>query len=363
MSKRKKTWDKRPHGSGGQGPATGSSAASPKAPVVESAPQIYAFQDKYDQPHSYLRKLVRLCRVGALEMGRPGNPACLYFAHWMEGRGLISPPHDYGVALATIRPVRFVDVVHESHCGLAARKCCDCDPDIYAYAQPDRSDRQQLTEVRQAQVTPSQLLRVIHDQIDSGGRSTAEAAKTPCGGCRECCWYHRVGVSAEDDRTHLTVDRDGDGDFLRKRADGACVHLGETGCAVYEHRPRACRQYDCRLAGLARIVDIFDQGHYAPPIWLFTPEDAEDRAVELAAKMAASTGYVSFRESVFGGSVRRVDAGLCEILLPEIQKHLPEARQKIAEIDALPPEQKQRAADELYDKTEQALRSAQLAKP
>jgi hypothetical protein len=37
---------------------------------------------------------------------------------------------------------------------------------------------------------------------------------------------------------------------VRKRADGACVHLDGTGrCSVYEHRPETCRGYTCASIG------------------------------------------------------------------------------------------------------------------
>jgi Fe-S-cluster containining protein len=34
--------------------------------------------------------------------------------------------------------------------------------------------------------------------------------------------------------------------FLRKKANGECIHLQDGGCSVYEHRPSACRVFDCR---------------------------------------------------------------------------------------------------------------------
>ncbi len=35
--------------------------------------------------------------------------------------------------------------------------------------------------------------------------------------------------------------------LLGRREDGACVHLGDDNrCTIYEHRPSACRDFDCR---------------------------------------------------------------------------------------------------------------------
>jgi Fe-S-cluster containining protein len=67
-----------------------------------------------------------------------------------------------------------------------------------------------------------------------------------------CCYNPRIEIDRSKEsperlaRLDLVPDEYGDVK-LRKRADGACVHLGEDGrCTVYEHRPTVCRTYDCR---------------------------------------------------------------------------------------------------------------------
>jgi len=55
---------------------------------------------------------------------------------------------------------------------------------------------------------------------------------------------------------HLLTERDADGELvLRQRADGACIHLGERGCTVYEQRPAVCRSFDCRAFAAMGIVE------------------------------------------------------------------------------------------------------------
>jgi Fe-S-cluster containining protein len=71
---------------------------------------------------------------------------------------------------------------------------------------------------------------------------------------------------------------------LRKRADGACVHLGPSGCTVYLHRPRACRVYDCRFSGVAGYIEQFDGGQEAPA-WMPEEPTAEDEVFKLALQM------------------------------------------------------------------------------
>jgi Fe-S-cluster containining protein len=55
---------------------------------------------------------------------------------------------------------------------------------------------------------------------------------------------------------HLLTERDADGELvLRRRADGACIYLGERGCTVYEQRPSVCRSFDCRAFAGMGIVE------------------------------------------------------------------------------------------------------------
>lgn len=83
-------------------------------------------------------------------------------------------------------------------------------------------------------------------------------ADVPCNGCRACCSTQvRVPVDPDiepaDSLRHLDVVCDADGLRLRKTAEGHCVHLTSQGCGVYQHRPAACRYYDCRVFGLAGV--------------------------------------------------------------------------------------------------------------
>jgi len=109
------------------------------------------------------------------------------------------------------------------------------------------------------------------------------AAVVPCRGCRECCYHPNVYVDPEreppENLARLDFERRGDGNwYLRRREDGACVHLGPEGCTFYQHRPQACRSYDCRWFELfGARDDSFDDGH-TPPLWKFHPTTAEGHA-------------------------------------------------------------------------------------
>jgi Fe-S-cluster containining protein len=93
------------------------------------------------------------------------------------------------------------------------------------------------------------------DFLAAWGRG--DAGPVPCGGCSACCYYDGIPVDKKRDRRHLSyllTERDADGGLvLQRRADGACAHLGARGgCTVYEHRPSACRSFDCRAFAAIR---------------------------------------------------------------------------------------------------------------
>jgi len=68
------------------------------------------------------------------------------------------------------------------------------------------------------------------------------SAAVPCNGCTECCYYHQVPVypaqETPEHMAHLDLVETDDGLAVRKRDDGACVHLGPGGCTVHEHRAK-----------------------------------------------------------------------------------------------------------------------------
>ena len=80
------------------------------------------------------------------------------------------------------------------------------------------------------------------DFLAAWGRG--DAGPVPCGACTACCHYPGIVVDEKRDRKHLAhllTERSPDGELvLQRRSDGACAHLGERGCTVYEQRPSVC---------------------------------------------------------------------------------------------------------------------------
>jgi uncharacterized protein len=82
-------------------------------------------------------------------------------------------------------------------------------------------------------------------------------AEVPCGDCTACCTSSQfvpIGPDETDTLAHIPKDLL----FLAPRLSkghvvlpyderGHCPMLVDGRCSIYEHRPRTCRTYDCRI--------------------------------------------------------------------------------------------------------------------
>ena len=109
---------------------------------------------------------------------------------------------------------------------------------------------------------------VSDDVLDAGEYSTwlagiqavlrgEEESEVPCGTCTACCTSSQF-VHIEPDETDALAHIPAELRFpapglptghviLGYDEHGRCPMLGEHGCTIYEHRPRTCRAYDCRV--------------------------------------------------------------------------------------------------------------------
>ena len=123
----------------------------------------------------------------------------------------------------------------------------------------------------------------------------------PCGGCTACCTSSQFIDIAPDEsdtlaripaellfpaprrpRGHLVLGYD---------EHGHCPMLIDDKCSIYEHRPRTCRTYDCRIfpaAGLA--IEDDDKAPIARRVrrWQFTFPTQGDRNEHDAVRAAAT---------------------------------------------------------------------------
>jgi Putative zinc- or iron-chelating domain len=113
--------------------------------------------------------------------------------------------------------------------------------------------------------------RSAQDFVEAWWRG--DAGPVPCGDCAACCHYGGIPVDPKRDKRrlpHLLTEHNRDGELvLQQGADGACIHLGEHGCTVYEHRPGVCRTFDCRVFAAMGIVEHCGPNHQTPD-WEFT---------------------------------------------------------------------------------------------
>jgi Fe-S-cluster containining protein len=81
-------------------------------------------------------------------------------------------------------------------------------------------------------------------------------ADVPCGGCTACCASSQfVHIGPDETETLSAIPRDllfpaprMPGHMLLGYDErGRCPMLDDDGCSIYDHRPRTCRTYDCRV--------------------------------------------------------------------------------------------------------------------
>jgi len=89
-------------------------------------------------------------------------------------------------------------------------------------------------------------------------------ADVPCGECTACCTASQFIHVAPDEHDALNVIPAAvlfaapgfpPGHVLMGYDDqGNCPMFKDNGCSIYEHRPRTCRTYDCRVFAAADVT-------------------------------------------------------------------------------------------------------------
>lgn len=167
-------------------------------------------------------------------------------------------------------------------------------------------------------------------------RRTNSTSPVPCNGCDACCYYSKIDFDPAKERPedleHLDMSPDPDKEgfaVLRKREDGACIHLGPGGCEVYEHRPLPCRKYDCRIFSVIGLVDVISDKHRSPA-WSFDILNTRDKLRGLALRIAAATYIKKHKDWTAGEAVKAAFIGFQDAL-PEAEKLYTQAAQREAE--------------------------------
>lgn len=109
-----------------------------------------------------------------------------------------------------------------------------------------------------------------------------DIGNTPCNGCTACCYHPKVDLSKDDDPTLYETETREDGSVCLKRTpEGACVHLGPTGCTIHDRRPRACRGYDCRMLSMIEGRTAFKPDKVTPA-WQIHVKTWKDMVIKWA---------------------------------------------------------------------------------
>jgi uncharacterized protein len=123
-----------------------------------------------------------------------------------------------------------------------------------------------------------------------------------CGSCVACCssgQFIHIGPEEVDALAHIPAEllflapRLPKGNVLLGYDEhGRCPMLGEEGCTIYEHRPRTCRTYDCRVfAATGLLPDEPEKAAIRERAseWEFTYADDGARALHDRARMVAAS--------------------------------------------------------------------------
>ena len=127
-----------------------------------------------------------------------------------------------------------------------------------------------------------------------------QTSDVPCGGCTACCMssqFVHIEPDEVDTLSHIPAEllfpapRLPRGQVLLGYDErGHCPMLIDNGCSIYEHRPRACRTYDCRVFPAAGIRVVDDKQLISQRVqrWQFDFPTEADRMQHEAVRAAAT---------------------------------------------------------------------------
>lgn len=150
----------------------------------------------------------------------------------------------------------------------------------------------------------SKWLKAVRTAISDGS-----AMAVPCAGCTACCrsaQFVDIGPDEVGTLGHipegLRFPAPGRPGFqvLGYDEQGRCPMLGDAGCTIYEHRPRACRTFDCRIFAAAGVEpDEPGKELLAQQVkrWRFSYDTESQGAEHVALTRANRDGAVTSTEA------------------------------------------------------------------
>ncbi len=177
------------------------------------------------------------------------------------------------------------------------------------------------------------------------------SSDVPCGTCTACCTaaqFIHIAPDETDTLAHIPAEllfpapRLPPGNvLLGYNQHGHCPMLIDNRCSIYEHRPRTCRTYDCRVfpaAGLDLATDedgtkvlIAQQARR----WRFTTPTSTDRA-ELEAVRTAAT-YLQQNSAVLPPDLVPTNATQLAVAAVEVHRAFLLRHADTQELNVFPP--------------------------
>ena len=138
-------------------------------------------------------------------------------------------------------------------------------------------------------------------------------ADVPCGGCTACCrssQFVHIAPDETDTLAHVPAELQFPAPGLPGHVllgydeRGHCPMLVDGGCSIYDHRPRTCRTYDCRIFPATGVAPDPDKPAIARQArrWRFDVASDADRVEHEAVQAAAR--FVKDRRDVVAADER-----------------------------------------------------------
>jgi len=170
----------------------------------------------------------------------------------------------------------------------------------------------------------SAWLREIREALRTGA-----GIRVPCGDCTACCassYFIHVAPEETEALARIGADLLTQAPGLPKGhmlmgydPEGLCPQMNRGRCAVYEHRPRTCRVYDCRVFAAADLRESPDKPRINERVeqWAFEYPTPEDRREHEAVRAAAR--FIAGNAALFPGG--RIPSTPSQLALLAIKAH------------------------------------------
>ncbi len=145
------------------------------------------------------------------------------------------------------------------------------------------------------------------------GTGRGGGSDVPCAGCTACCTssqFVHIGPDETDTLAHIPAEllfpapRMPRGNvLLGYDENGHCPMLVDGACSIYEHRPRTCRTYECRVFPAAGIDADKPAVARRARQWRFDHPTDVDQAEHAAVRAAAA--YVAHRDDLAATATQR----------------------------------------------------------